>query len=80
MTPLTSSADLSAAIPQGAGERHDRLETAVRSLRAERLRLARLGFELPIARCEAQLRYWEFLRAIHALEPISRTRATGEER
>jgi hypothetical protein len=76
VTPLTPSSDLSAAIPRGEGERHDRLDAAVRSLRAERERLARLGFEIPIARCEAQLRYWEFLRAIHALEPLKR--AVGE--
>lgn len=76
MTPITPSSDPSAAIPRGEGERSDRLDAAVRSLRVERERLARLGFEIPIARCEAQLRYWEFLRAIHALEPVKR--AVGE--
>jgi len=72
VTPLTPSSDLSAAIPSREGDRHDRLDAAVHSLRAERERLARLGFEIPIARCETQLRYWEFLRAIHTLEPLKR--------
>jgi len=67
--PVTPSADLARELPAGAGERLDRIAAAIASLRAERRRCERLGLELPIARCEAQLRYWEFLGGIFALAP-----------
>jgi hypothetical protein len=65
---LTSCADLAREIPAEPTARLDRVERALASLRDERRRLERLGLELPLARCQAQYRYWEFLGAIAAIE------------
>jgi len=67
--PITASADLGRELPADPAERLDRVAAAVASLRSERRRLTRLGLEVPIARCEAHLRYWEFLAGLLALEP-----------
>lgn len=66
-TPLTASADRSAPVPIGTAERLDRIAAALRSLEGERRRLERLGLEWPLARCHQERRYWEFLRAMHAI-------------
>ena len=66
--PVTPSADPSRDLPAHAGERLDRIEIALASLREERRRCERLGLEVPLARCVAQLRYWEFLAGLFALE------------
>lgn len=66
-SPLTASADPRREIPAGAGRRHDRIDSALATLAAEELRLARLALELPMARCREQRRYWTFLRALFAL-------------
>jgi hypothetical protein len=65
--PLTAAADPRREIPAGAGSRLDRIETALATLAAEERRLARLGLELPIARCHQERRYWTFLRALFAM-------------
>jgi hypothetical protein len=67
--PITPSADLGREIPVSPAERHDRIDAALASLRAEHRRCLRLGLETPIARCEAHLRYWEFLGGLFALDP-----------
>ena len=65
--PLTTSADPRREIPAGAGARLDRIGGALATLAAEERRLTRLGFELPMARCREQRRYWTFLEALFSL-------------
>jgi hypothetical protein len=71
--PLTSSADPSRPMPATAAARIDVANAAVASLRQERHRLQRLGFETPLARCHEQLRFWTFVSAVCSLEPETRT-------
>ncbi len=71
--PFNASSDLAREMPAAAEARLDRVTSALASLRAEQRRLERLGFELPMARCREQIRYWEFLGALFAIE-------TGEGR
>jgi len=70
--PLTRAADPSAPMPEGRGARRDAARAAVGSLREEQRRLERLGFELPLARCDRQLRFWRFVSVLCELEPESR--------
>lgn len=70
--PLTRAADPAAAMPGSRGARVDAAAAAVASLREEQRRLERLGFELPLARCDRQLRFWRFVSAVCALEPGER--------
>ena len=65
--PITASADPRREMPAAAGSRHDRIDLALATLAAEERRLARLGLELPMARCREQRRFWSFLRALHTL-------------
>lgn len=65
--PLTPASDRAGSMPQHRDERLDRITAALRSLEGEQRRLERLGLELPLARCHAERRYWEFLRALHAV-------------
>jgi hypothetical protein len=78
MTPhrsLVPSAETSAAIPNHAGARIDRLEAAIRSLKQEARRLERLGLEHALLECRTQLRYWQFLKALFTLEaPVRSSR------
>lgn len=62
--PLTASSDPHRAMPVSNGARLDAAARAVASLREEQRRLERLGFELPLARCHQQLRYWEFVQNV----------------
>jgi hypothetical protein len=71
-TPLTAAADPARRMPEGAGARLDAANAAVASLRDEQRRLGRLGFELPLARCHEQLRFWSFVSAVCSLPPGSR--------
>jgi len=64
---LTASADPARAMPEGRDEREWAIEAALQSLERERCRLAAMGFELALGRCREQRRFWEFVRAIHAL-------------
>ena len=66
-TPLTASADPTREIPAGEASRRDRIEAALGSLAAEEQRLARIGLELPMARCREQRRYWTFLGALFSM-------------
>ena len=54
-------------MPATPAGRLDDIQAALGALRHERSRLARLGFELPQARCHAEIRYWSFLEALHSL-------------
>ena len=74
--PLIASADLRREIPAAAGSRSDRIEAALATLEAESRRLERLGFELPMARCREQRRYWMFLSALFSLPEAATGRST----
>jgi hypothetical protein len=65
--PVTPPSDRARPIPASDAARQDQIHTALRSLVDEQARLERLGFELPLARCHAERRYWSFLAAVHAL-------------
>ena len=54
-------------MPSTAAARLDDIQAALDTLRRERSRFERLGFELPQARCQAEIRYWRFLEALHSL-------------
>lgn len=64
MSPLVPSADLRRPMPASRTARVDVAEAAIAALHDERRRLERLGFEVPIARCESQLRTWRFAHAL----------------
>ena len=68
MAPFTPSSDTRAPIPDHAGARLDRIESAVATLAAEERRLNRLGLEAAARRCREQRRYWEFLAALFTLD------------
>jgi len=76
--PVTPAADLARAIPAHSGARLDAIQTALTSLANETRRLERIGFELPIARCHEQRRYWSFLHALYSL-PDSTSPLAGAE-
>ena len=63
-TALTASSDPSRVMPASNGARIDAAARAIASLREEQRRLERLGFELPLARCHQQLRYWKFVHSV----------------
>lgn len=67
IAPMSACADASREMPAGLGERFDGASIAVASLREERRRCERLGLEVPLARVDAQLRYWNFVGALMAL-------------
>jgi hypothetical protein len=66
-TPVTPLADRRRAMPENRAARHDAIHSALTSLDSEQRRLERLGFELPLARCHEETRYWNFLAAVHAI-------------
>ena len=68
---FSPSADLSAHIPAREGARLDRLDAAIASLATEERRLERLDLDRPLTECRRQRRYWEFVRAILTLAPVS---------
>ena len=72
-TPLTSGADATRVMPASVTARLDAASIAVASLREEQRRLQRIGFELPLARCHEQLRYWNFVHAVCSLAPGARS-------
>ncbi len=71
---LTPAADPARTIPATADERAWTIDSALGSLDSEQRRLERLGFELPLARCREQRRFWEFVHAVSALEPRADSR------
>jgi hypothetical protein len=68
---VTPSCDPGREIPAEPGARLDQVAAALASLVHERRRCERLGLEIPLARVEAQLRYWRFLEGLFS--------AAGEE-
>ncbi|HTR97977.1 MAG TPA: hypothetical protein VMH61_08750 [Candidatus Acidoferrales bacterium] len=73
LAPLTCAADPARVMPASSGARLDAAEAALTSLHGEQRRLERLGFELPLARCHQQIRFWGFVRALCALESEGRS-------
>jgi hypothetical protein len=71
--PLTTLSDPRRPMPERAGARLDAARAALASLHEEQRRLERLGFEAPLARCHAQLRYWQFVTGL-----LSLPRAAGD--
>lgn len=67
-SPLTVYADPARPMPASLAGRLDAAHAAVSSLRHEQRRLERLGFELPLARCHQQLRFWSFVSAVCSLD------------
>lgn len=65
--PASLGPDRSRLMPASPAARLDHIQAALCTLRQERERFARLGFERPQARCHADLRYWSFLQALHTL-------------
>ncbi len=72
--PLTASSDVTRPMPDSRVAQLDAARHAIASLEHEQRRLARLGFELPLARCHQQLRYWRFV------ESVLNLRTAGEAR
>lgn len=62
-------------MPAMAAARLDDIQATLSALRHEQARFERLGFENPMFRCHAELRYWNFLAALHSL-PADRGPAT----
>ena len=60
-SPLTPASDPRREMPVTPVARLDHVRAAIASLTDEQRRLERLGFEMPLARCHDQLRYWRFL-------------------
>jgi hypothetical protein len=54
-------------MPATTAARLDDIQAALGTLRHERSRFERLGFELAQARCHSEIRYWSFLEALHSL-------------
>lgn len=64
--PLTPRSDRARPMPDSTAARQDDIDAALRSLDEERRRLERLGLETPLARCQHETRYWNFLAALFA--------------
>ena len=67
MTVSTERALIHRPMPVSAGARLDAARDTFRALEDERRRLARLGLEDSLARCERQLRFWEFVSRVLSL-------------
>lgn len=67
--PVTPQSDRALPMPAAPGARRDAIDAALRSLKDERRRLERIGFELPLARCHEETRYWSFIQAMCAMTP-----------
>jgi len=77
---FTSRSDPHRPMPASHVRRMDEAHAALASLREEEQRLERLGLEGALRHCREQLRYWEFLAALFALEPLSPALAHGAAR
>jgi hypothetical protein len=64
---VTRAADRGAAVPATLEQRLDHIDRARASLAEESRRLERIGFEDPLRRCHEELRYWDFLAAVHGM-------------
>jgi hypothetical protein len=58
-------------MPATTAARLDHIQAALGTLRRERSRFERLGFEVPQARCHGEIRYWSFLEALHSLPAVA---------
>jgi hypothetical protein len=58
---LSLRALLERPLPEGSAARLDEAAATLGALLEEKHRLERLGFELPLARCHEQVRYWGFV-------------------
>ena len=65
--PSLAGPGRSRPMPATTAARLDDIQAALSTLRQERSRFERLGFELPQARCQVEIRYWSFLAALHSL-------------
>ena len=65
--PSLAGPNRSRPMPATTAARLDDIQAALSTLRHERSRFERLGFERPQARCHAEIRYWSFLEALHSL-------------
>lgn len=74
---VTSRSDTHRPMPDTRLARLDEAHAALASLREEERRLERLGLEGALRGCREQLRYWEFLAALFALEPLAAGRGPG---
>jgi hypothetical protein len=74
---ITSRSDTDRPMPLSRARRLDEAHAALASLREEERRLERLGLEGALRGCREQLRYWEFLAALFALEPMSPACGSG---
>jgi hypothetical protein len=63
-------------MPADPAEQLDEARRTWRSLLEEQRRLARIGFELPLARCHEQVRYWGFVTRLLSL-PADADRQAG---
>lgn len=68
---VTPRSDPNRPMPASRARRLDEAHAALASLREEERRLERLGLDGALRGCREQLRYWEFLAALFALEPLS---------
>ncbi len=75
---IPSLADAERVIPAAPGARRDAIDAAQAVLASEERRLARLGFERPLARVRQARRFWSFVAALHALP--ARTLRDGASR
>ncbi len=77
---VTSRSDTHRPMPASRATRLDEAHAALASLREEERRLERLGLEGALRGCREQLRYWEFLAALFALEPLAPAHGPGAPR
>jgi len=74
---LTFRALLQRPLPEGTGARLDAAAATLGALLDEQHRLEQLGFELPLARCQQQVRYWGFVTGLLTIA-ASESAAQGE--
>ena len=70
---LTAASDPTREMPAHACDQLDQVTRTLDALAAEERRLQRLGFEIPLARCQNERRFWSFVAAVCTLaaEPES---------
>lgn len=68
---------LARPVPETKGARLDAAHQALAALEGEGRRLERLGFELPLARCQEQIRFWRFVTSVLSLPGEGDDRSRG---
>jgi hypothetical protein len=61
-------------MPAGSAAQLDVAVATLGALLDEQHRLERLGFELPIARCHQQVRYWGFVTRLLSITAVDEAR------